>query len=724
MAIACAFGFAGCNIFDFNTDGSGGGQIPPWGNEGEPGPGPSTAGLEYELSDDGTAYTVVGITDIEITNIVIPATYKGLPVTSIGSGAFSGCRSLTSVTIPDSVTSIGSWAFSGCSELTNITIPDSVTSIGSWAFEVCNRLTSITIPDSVTCIGEGAFEDCDSLTSITLPFVGAQKDGTEDTHFGYIFGAGSYGSNGSYVPASLKTVVITGGTCIDESAFEGCSSLTSVTIPDSVTGIGDSAFRDCSGLTSVTIPAGVTSIGWSAFSGCSSLTSVTIPAGVTSIGEYAFNGCSGLTSVTIPAGVTSIGSGAFSGCSSLTSVTIPNSVTSIGEYAFYGCGGLTEVRITDLAAWCAIEFDDIDANPLYYAHNLYLNGELISELVIPDSVTSIGQYAFYNCSALTSIAIPDSVTSIGRNAFYGCSGLKEVHITDLAAWCAIEFNNSYTNPVYYAHNLYLNGELIIDLVIPDGVTSIGSSAFYNCSNLTSIIIPDSVTSIGSSAFEDCDSLVSITLPFVGAQKDGTKNTHFGYIFGTVPASLKTVIITGGTSIGDYAFYNCSSLTSITIGDSVTSIGQNAFYGCSGLESINVENGNSQYHSQGNCLIETASKTLILGCKNSIIPTDGSVTSIGEDAFHDCSGLTSITIPDSVTSIGSSAFSSCSSLTSITIPDGVTSIGDRAFYGCSGLTSITIGDGVTSIVRCGWGAMMTAMSHFMRNISTRRRAILG
>ena len=172
--------------------------------------------------------------------------------------------------------------------------------------------------------------------------------------------------------------------------------------------------------------------------------------------------------------VTSIGCSAFYNCSSLTSVTIPNSVTSIGYEAFKDCTGLEEVHITDVAAWCAIQFGGYSGNPVYYAHNLYLNGELITDLVIPDGVTSIGSSAFYNCDSLTSITIPDSVTSIGEDAFQYCSGLKEVHITDLAAWCAIEFKD---NPLSYAHNLYLNGELITDLVIPNSVTSIGEDAF-------------------------------------------------------------------------------------------------------------------------------------------------------------------------------------------------------------------------------------------------------
>ena len=207
--------------------------------------------------------------------------------------------------------------------------------------------------------------------------------------------------------------------------------------------------------------------------------------------------------------VTSIGDYAFSYCGGLTSVTIPNSVTDIGVYAFQGCSGLTSVHITDLAAWIKIPFNYFYSNPLYYAHHLFLNGEEIKDLVIPNSVTNIGNYAFSGCSGMTSVTIPNSVTSIGSDAFLDCYGLTSVYITDLAAWCKISFSNYTSNPLYYGHHLYINGEEIKDLVIPNSITIIENHAFRNCSSLTSVTIPNSVSSIGNRVFYNCTGLTSV-----------------------------------------------------------------------------------------------------------------------------------------------------------------------------------------------------------------------
>ena len=540
------------------------------------------------LGNEKNLYTVVmGVTDRSLSSYSIDEgvrflygdafsycsslTSINIPdgVTGIGSRAFYNCSSLTSITIPDSVTSIDKEAFYNCSSLTNVTIGNGVTSIGSSVFYDCSSLTSVTIGNGVTSIGSSAFEGCSSLTSINIPdsvtsignyafygcnkiletengikYVGNWVIGIEDTKINIAIirsGTRGIGVQAFSYCSSLTSITIPDSvTSINSGAFEGCSSLTSITIPDSVAGIGSRAFEGCSSLTSVTISDGVTVIGGYAFEGCSSLMSITIPDSVTNIGGTAFERCSSLTSVTIGNSVTSIGEWAFYGCGSLTSITIPDSVTSIGHQAFYnckkltnvtigngvtsigysafdGCSSLTGVYITDIAVWCNIDFEyyygyegsDYSSNPLSYAHNLYLNNELVTDLVIPDGVTSIGNYAFYDCSLLTSITIGNCVTSIGERAFYGCSSLTGVYITDIAAWCNIKFGGYSDNPLSYAHNLYLNNELVTDLIIPDSVTNIGDEVFRSCSSLTSITIPDSVTSIGERAFEKCSSLKNV-----------------------------------------------------------------------------------------------------------------------------------------------------------------------------------------------------------------------
>ena len=289
------------------------------------------------------------------------------------------------------------------------------------------------------------------------------------------------GSSAFSYDIDLKSVSIPSSvTVISVMAFERCSSLTSVNISEGVTTISIAAFSGCIGLTSITIPNSVKDISNSAFSSCSGLTSITIGNNVTSIGSSAFAGCSSLSSVTIPDSVTSIGISAFSGCSGLTSVTIGNNLSSIGHSAFNSCGNLASVHISDLSAWCKITFNSSDSNPCSSAHHLFLNGEELTSITIPNDITEIKDYAFYGCSGLASVSIPNSVTTIGNNAFADCTGLTSVHISDLSTWCRVSFSSSDSNPCSYAHRLFLNGEELSSITIPNAITEIKNYAFFQC----------------------------------------------------------------------------------------------------------------------------------------------------------------------------------------------------------------------------------------------------
>ena len=612
---------------------------------------------------------------------------------------------IENITLPEGITSIGQWAFYKCVNLKSVTIPDSVTSISSWAFYNCSSLESLTIPDSVKVIGNETFYNCKSLTSIRIP------DGV---------------------------------TIIGNYTFSGCTNLTSITIPSSVTSIEKYAFWGCNNLfvirnnSDLKFDMGSDSYGYVAknammiYNNDGSIiykeSKDGVPYYITSDG-FAFSVENGeyilikyignnetitlpLTAngkdytvkmestgkaknVIIPNEMTKIDDSAFKNCTGLTSITIPDSVMSIGDSAFYNCCSLTSIAIPD--------------SVMSIGDSAFYNCCSFTSITIPDSVTSIGSCAFWSCKGFTSITIPDSVTSIGSCAFRDCSSLESIAIP-----------NSVTSIGDGAFN---DCSSLTSITIPDGVTAIESNVFYRCSSLTSVTIPDSVTSIGYMAFYSCKSLVSITIP------DNVTSIDYG------------------------AFYGCSSLTSITIPNGVTSIGNAAFIECGSLEEIIVSAVNPYYKSAGNCIIDI-NGTLIAGCGKSVIPDDGSVTSIGGWAFNGCVNLTSVTIPDSVTSIGNSAFYNCSSLmninvsennqsyssingilydkmktniihvpravfgdvvipsgvtsierdtfsgctnlTSVRIPDSVTSIGKSAFEGCNGLTSITIPDSVTSI----------------------------
>ena len=492
------------------------------------------------------------------------------------------------------------------------------------------------------------------------------------------------------IPATFKGKPVNE---IEANAFENCSKITDIFFTSSIQTIGSSAFYNTEIITYTNASSGAN---------ICEVKGLPVTSGSWKYAEKLDNSLiivkylGSSSTVSVPNFlnekiVKNIHSNCFSSKDKIQSITIPNSVISIGSGAFSGCNGLTKVNITDLAAWFKITFDNEYANPLNYAHHLYLNNTELTEITIPNSITKINNYALCGASLIARVYIPSSVTTIAASSayyspFYGWNNSAVIFCeaeskpdawgsfwnynssnTQLTVvwranesqqnddWIYIEKTNGTINLVRYigsATNIF-----VPSLIGGKSVAEISDKCFIDQATITQVTIPDSVTSIGFGAFSGCNWLSSLTIPFI--------NNHLGYMFGAssysdnssfIPGSLKTIIVTGGTSIASDAFSGCSGLTSITIPNSVISIGSSAFSGCSGLTSITIPNG---------------------------------LTNIESSVFFACSGLTSITIPGSVTSIGSSAFSGCSGLTSITIPNSVTSIGGSVFRNCTSLENLTI-----------------------------------
>ena len=600
-------------------------------------------------------------------------------LTGIYEGAFLNCINLSDIVIPDSIVEISDFAFYGCTSITKLPISENsaLRGIYDYAFAYTG-LTELTVPDAVIDIGAyafrgtpvkkvyisdaqlktlqidiGALQDCDVLEDLRIPFSGNAYGG-EYPWFGYIFGAGNVWANFDYVSKTIKKLSITQIENLDwDSVFVAShyfentlwGSIEEVHLPVGLSSVGTQAFYDCLGLVSITIPDGVTSIGNSAFSRCSNLTSITIPDSVIFVDRYAFSDCSSLTNIRISKNITRIEDGLFSNCTSLTDVEIHEGITSIGNGAFSSCIGLTSIIIPQTVS-------DIDENAFHYCDNLCQvinksellltiggmdngfiacyakliidkNGnktykdeldfefidtsdgfrfvkesdgyKLVSYIGNKDTVTlpiniNGNAYSIYKLKGVKKVIIPDGVTTIGNNAFYECSSLT-------------------------------------DITIPNSVISIGKNAFYNCRCLENVVISNSVASIGESAFEGCYSLINISLP----------------------NNIKR--------IEEYTFRDCSALKNVQIPDSVTSINFGAFSGCCSLVNINLPQ---------------------------------SISGIADYVFYDCSNLKEISIPAGVRYIGMYSFENCTNLNNVVVPHTITQISEHAFYNCTDLMTYHIG----------------------------------
>lgn len=469
-----------------------------------------------------------------ITSVAIPGT-----VMNVGWGAFRDCTGLTSLTFSKGTPMLGIWAFSGCTSLSEITnegrTPENITweVFSPSIFDTATlrvRTASVEAYKAHQYWGQFA-----NIISNGDEYIESGTCGDQDDNVTWVLGNDSVltisGSGDmkdfryqKYAPwRSLpvkKLVIEEGVTGIGESAFADCNRMTTATLATSVTKIGNSAFSNCSRLTSIDIPDEVTTIGTAAFAACSSLTSIVVPDGVTGIGEKTFYDCSDLESVTLGNSVTSLGTYSFAFCSKLTAFEIPNSVTVVEGRAFEGCSGLTSVRIPssvtridDLAfhfcdnlsvvdissieSWCMINFGSNEGNPLIYAHNLYLNGEKLTDLIIPDNVTEVKPYAFWGYTGMKTLTIPNSVTKIGRRAFSHCSEMVSADISNSVA-------------TIDAEAFYLCSSLS-SFNIPSSLSVINERVFYGCDGITVLDIPENITNIKEEAFSWCSGLSKLTL---------------------------------------------------------------------------------------------------------------------------------------------------------------------------------------------------------------------
>ena len=629
----------------------------------------------------------------------------GANIQTIGDGAFSYNQKMNvDLVLPSSLTKIGTEAFY-YSGIKSVVIGSNVKNMGKMAFRHCKKLQSVVIEGAVE-IGEWAFSECDALKSVTL-------SNTLKT----------IGKNAFYGCEKLKEVKFDGVENIGEYAFSYCQSLTSVEIPDTIKYIGNGAFEFDEALGSVNMPQSIEFMGSNVFKGCKVKVAApkktgdvgfeiadnvlikykgkskdaVIPEGVTKIAAKAFYAKKNLETITLPSTLTTIANKAIERCSNLKSINVDsknkvfcskgNCLIDVKKKSvIYGFkdsiipadGSVTAIGANAFAN-TEIEYIEIPEGVKSIGSGAFKNCNRLKGMTLPQTLKTIGPTAFRYCTSLESLTIPRAVTTINSEAFYECNALTEINFNadncgDL--WVSsIMFYNAGKKADGIIMNIGANVQKIpsylfcsshsdsapkivkVNFAENSICDTIGEMAFAHCAQLKSINLPDCITSIGSHAFQDCRSLEFVNIP---------KST---------------------TAIGSYAFDRCESIKEIFIPKDVVKLSY-VFGGCASLEKITVEQGNPKYHSFGNCLIDTEKKILIRGSNNSIIPDDGSVVRIDNNAFEGCNKLESIVIPNGVTEIFNNAFKNCQKLKSVTIAESVTYVCNPYFEDCNSLVSIT------------------------------------
>ena len=589
--------------------------------------------------------------------VVAPAYVNDCPVVALGVNTFANNADITDIVLPTTVTSIGNASFQNCSGLVSLTGTANVTTIGNYAFAGCKLLQATPEFASVTAVGSYAFQDCAGILA---------------THF------------------SAKLAIV------GDYAFSGCASL--LTLPE-CTGIqtlGSHAFENCVSLTELPKLNALTKIGDSTFSGCKVLAALPEMTAVETIGNNAFYGCNSLSTITINSNVTSIGEAAFGNCFKLTEVTLPFTEGHTFYYFFGGSNAdSTAVSVTDNAShvyYVSPLLKTVNVNSATdgkLSNYAFYNASFLATINLDASLTGIGDYCFANCSGLTAMSIPDGVTSIGTSSLSGCSSLQKLIVPFTGTSST---SNSYLGLIFgqtsytgsYSANGYCVPSTLTDLTIKGG--TLVANACSGMSSIVTLKVGDGVTFIGSSAFSGFSSLVSASLPFCGSSASSTGqsgllgvvfdgasfNASMTYTYSTVPATLASVEITSQESFADGAFENCSKLVSIAIPGTATSIGEYAFYGCASLSRLNSSS-------------------------DGLFNVPLGVTAISDYSFSGCSAVTEFTISDSVESVGQCAFSGCplvtkfnsASAATLAVPSSCASIGYCAFQGMALIQTLTV-----------------------------------
>ena len=603
----------------------------------------------------------------EVLNI--PETLGGYPVVEIKSRAFEKKTILTTVVMPDSVQEIGGSAFSGCLNLVSVTLSKGLVKTGSDVFKNCTALTGIEIPKSLEGSTGGMFNGCTGLRNVTFE-EGVTRIADHLLH---------------NCPGITEMIIPNTVTVIEKNAFDSCANLAQVTIPGSVAVIETGAFAECGSLRKVVIPDSVTEVGSSAFYNCVNLAEVILSKHLATLGLNAFSKCSALTSIEIPKSLeqTTLSldghGGVFRECGNLKSISFENGTTQIVRWIFAYCDGLEEITIPDTVTKIGnavfyscknLRTVNISGNVTEIGSSVFRECLALQEIVIPDSVTSIGTNAFYGCVNLSKVTLSKNLKSLGYHAFYDCNALTAVEIpksleraettmegsggvfVNCTSLKSVSFESGRTKIPRYLF-AYCRG--LEEIVIPDTVQTIESSAFRGCVNLTKIDLQDGLTQIGNSVFLDCSALKDVVIP------------------------------ESCTTIGNSAFENCINLASAVLPSKLDRISEGLFRN-SGVNKIDLPDTVSVI--EVNAFRECAALTEIKMPANLQI--------IENYAFQGCTALAAVTFPENLQSIGRNAFSNCNALTAVTIPDSVRSLGDYLFAECELLRDVTLGTGITII----------------------------